>query len=231
MALYLVTRNTKCSELLQPGGPSIDWPDSVVGLMKGELGLPHRGFPPAIEEAILKGAPKLQQRAGLVLPPVDFEANITKLSITFGFPISPEQAMSSLMYPKVFADYIKRQQARGGSLLGSLPTPVYLYGGSIGHTFTLPAPTTPTTTATTTDTVAADNGKDVTIQLLRVGPLNRGKRTLVWSVDGREYSVDVTDKADVFVFEGPMADAGDAKQVRHTVIIYTITIYTTDDVL
>ena len=221
MALYLVTRNTKCSELLQPGGPSIDWPDSVVGLMKGELGLPHRGFPPAIEEAILKGAPKLQQRAGLVLPPVDFEANITKLSTIFGFPVSPEQAMSSLMYPKVFADYIKRQQARGGSLLGALPTPVYLYGGSIGHTFTLPSPTL-TGTTTTAGTSTNTAGKDVTIQLLRVGPLNRGKRALVWSVDGREYSVDVTDKADVFVFEGPMADAGDAKQVYYTVILYTL---------
>lgn len=53
LALYLVTRGMKASDLLSNSN-SIDWPDSVVGLLRGEIGLPHRGFPPAVEAAILK---------------------------------------------------------------------------------------------------------------------------------------------------------------------------------
>ena len=35
---------------------SIDFPESVVGLLRGDLGFPHRGFPQPVEDAILKGA-------------------------------------------------------------------------------------------------------------------------------------------------------------------------------
>ena len=59
------------------------------------------GFPAHVEDIILKGAAKLTIRAGLVLPPVDFQKNIDSLSAQFGVAITPEQAMSSLMYPKV----------------------------------------------------------------------------------------------------------------------------------
>jgi pyruvate carboxylase len=62
-----------------------------------------RGFPAAVEAAILKGAPKLLTRAGLSLPPADFNLNIQKLTQEFGVQITPEQGMSYLMYPKVKA--------------------------------------------------------------------------------------------------------------------------------
>ena len=57
LALYLVTRNLKAEDLLDPAkANTIDFPESVVGLMKGDLGFPHRGFPNLIESVILKGA-------------------------------------------------------------------------------------------------------------------------------------------------------------------------------
>lgn len=197
MALYLVTRNTKCSELLDPAiSASIDWPDSVVGLLRGELGLPHKGFPLAVEEAILKGRSKLTQRAGLVLPPVDFTENICVLTAQFGFAVTAEQAMSYLMYPKVFSDYIKRLKTHGGLLLSALPTPVYIYGAAINHSFPV-----------------AENSTVVHLQLKRVCPLREGTRALVWGVNEQEYTVEVKDKSDVFVFEGAMADTSIAGQM------------------
>lgn len=61
LALYLVTRNLKASDLTDPAkASSIDFPESVVGLMKGDLGFPHRGFPETIEAAILKGAGRIE---------------------------------------------------------------------------------------------------------------------------------------------------------------------------
>lgn len=109
--------------------------------------------------------------------------------------------MSSLMYPKVFADYIKRQQKKGGLLLEALPTPVYLYGAALGHEFTI-------------SRYGQDTTADTRLKLTRVSPLQRGSRAVVWSVDGREVSVLVQDKSNVFVFDGPMADSSQPGQVQ-----------------
>ena len=56
LSLYLVTIKMKAQDLLDPvKAASIDFPASVVGLIKGDLGFPHRGFPEHVEKMILKG--------------------------------------------------------------------------------------------------------------------------------------------------------------------------------
>ena len=46
-----VRRNLTAADLLDESkAGSIDFPESVVGLMRGDLGFPHRGFPEAIEK-------------------------------------------------------------------------------------------------------------------------------------------------------------------------------------
>jgi pyruvate carboxylase len=49
-------------------------------------GFPHRGFPAELVKLVLKGNSDAQfsERAGLMLPPVDFEANIAALSAKHG---------------------------------------------------------------------------------------------------------------------------------------------------
>jgi pyruvate carboxylase len=101
MALFLVTRNMRAQDVLNPAGSAVDWPDSVVGLLRGELGWPHRGFPHAVQETILRGRSCVTGRPGQLLPAADLNENIRQLSERFGTPVSAERAMSSLMYPKV----------------------------------------------------------------------------------------------------------------------------------
>lgn len=216
LALYLVTRDVSADDLLDPvKAASIDYPDSVVGLMLGDLGFPHRGFPSTVEQAILKGRERRMIRAGLTLPPADFDANRRTLSTTFGFELTEEQGMSSLMYPKVFSDFIGRQQSKG-ALLRHLPTPVYFYGMSPGQQFTM---TVPALTAgdAVMDHVVADDEKDgeveVSVQLVRVGPLKDRKRQVVMLVNGKEQHAFVKDSTGAFVFEGPMANSEDANQL------------------
>jgi pyruvate carboxylase len=212
LALYLVTRNVNAADLLDPAkAASIDFPDSVVGLLKGELGFPHRGFPNAVEVAILKGAPKLTIRAGLALPPIDFQENISTLSKKFQLDITPEQGMSSIMYPKVFSDYMTRLKAKS-RLLRYLPTPVYFYAMEPGQKFTMTVPSSLAREAINDFTSSADN-TDITIELRRVGPLKGGKRTIVFSVNGMEQSTDIRDSAGEFVFEGPMAEIGKVNHI------------------
>lgn len=46
LALYLVTRGLKASDVIDPAKKGqVDFPDSVVALMEGRLGFPHKGFP------------------------------------------------------------------------------------------------------------------------------------------------------------------------------------------
>ena len=207
LALYLVTRNVNAADLLDPAkAGSIDFPDSVVGLLKGELGFPHRGFPAAVEAAILKGSPKLTIRAGLALPPIDFQENIKDLSKKFQTEISPEQGMSSIMYPKVFSDYMTRLKAKS-RLLRYLPSPVYLYAMEPGQKFTMNVPSTFANEVIHEFTPSSET-TEVTIELRRVGPLKSGKRNIVFSVNGKEQSTDVRDSAGEFIFEGPMAEVG-----------------------
>jgi pyruvate carboxylase len=41
----------------------IDFPASVMELLEGRLGFPHRGFPAKVQKAILKGREPLKVRA------------------------------------------------------------------------------------------------------------------------------------------------------------------------
>jgi pyruvate carboxylase len=222
LALYLVTMNKKASDLLDPTkAASIDFPESVVGLMKGDLGFPHRGFPEAIEAAILKGASKRLTRAGLTLPPADFKANIAALSAKFNRPISPEEGMSSLMYPKVFEDFMKAE-AKKGQLVRYIPSPVYLYGMVPGTSFVMSVPPAAVPPGALDDLrldsaqlaqYEGPNGINVMITLERISPLKDRHRTVVFRINGKEQHVSVKDTSGAFVFEGPMANNADSTHI------------------
>jgi pyruvate carboxylase len=168
---------------------SIDFPESVVGLLKGDLGFPHRGFPKPVEDAILKGAARRTVRAGLVLPPADFVSYLEGLSKRWGRAITPEEGTSSLMYPQVFTDLMARREQKG-LLLKYLPPPVYLYGLLPGESFTMVG--LPVAAAKDAKVVSAESVVDVTVTLKRVVPLRGGNmRSVLFSVNGKEQQHDV----------------------------------------
>jgi len=213
LALYLVTRGLTCQDLLDPAkAGSVDFPESVVGLLMGDLGFPHRGFPKAIEDMVLKGAQKRSIRAGLQIAPCDFAANIATLSKKFNTTITPEQAMSSLMYPKVFSDYYTRIQKKG-PLLPYLPSLVYFYGLAPGEHFTVTIPTSELSHILLTVPSAVTTANvSLKFELVRVSSLSKGKRSVVFKITNADLkidesqSVDIKDSNGVFVFEGPLAD-------------------------
>ena len=219
MALYLITCKLKAEDVLDPvKAAQIDFPVSVVGLLKGDLGFPHMGFPKAVEDAILKGAEKRTVRAGLVLTPEDFQANMEKLSKVWDQPITAEMGMSSIMYPAVFKDFMTRR-AEKGLLLRYLPTPVYFYAMEAGQSFTMEAPASLLDEILENKVVVCDGHQanartsKVDISLKRVGPLKDGKRLVVFGVNDTEQHIEVKDSTGAFVFEGPMADASDDTQL------------------
>lgn len=216
MALYLVNKGLTCQQIMDPSFTgTIDFPESVVGLMKGDLGFPHRGFPKAVEDMVLRGAAKRTIRAGLQLTPVDFAKNLADVQAAWpDFPISECDAMSSIMYPKVFSDYMTKK-AKAGRLLTYLPSTVYNYGLLPGEAFTMTIPNALAKDLLTKEVVvtADRDSSDVRVELVRVSALHKGTRTVTYKItqlaSGTEetQSTEVKDSGGVFVFAGPMADA------------------------
>jgi len=125
LALFMVANNLSSADILDPTR-EIAFPDSVIALLKGELGFPPDGFPPALQKKVLKGEKPLAGRAGALLPPVDLEAKRAEAEKLCGRQIDDRDLASYLMYPKVFADFCAHRAHYGDVSL--LPTPAFFYG-------------------------------------------------------------------------------------------------------
>jgi pyruvate carboxylase len=130
MALAMVSSGLTPAEVEDPAR-EIAFPDSVVGFFMGDLGQPPGGFPKALQKKVLKGKAPLTRRPGSYLAPVDIEAERQKLEKETGETIDDFRLASHLMYPKVFADFLKTQDRYGPTAV--LPTPVYFYGLTQGE--------------------------------------------------------------------------------------------------
>jgi pyruvate carboxylase len=125
MALFMVAHGLTPEDVRNPAR-EIAFPDSVISLMKGELGFPADGFPAELQKKVLKGEQPLAGRAGDFLPPVDLEAKRVEAEKATGRRIDDNDLASYLMYPKVFRDYVTHRTHYGDVSL--LPTPAFFYG-------------------------------------------------------------------------------------------------------
>jgi len=135
MALMMVAQGLSRAQVEDPA-VEVSFPDSVVDMLKGNLGQPHGGWPAGIVARVLKGAEASTERPGARLPAVDMAAVRAELAAEIGteedpFVPSDEDVQGYLMYPKVFADYARRHRQYG--LVSALPTPVFFYGMAAGE--------------------------------------------------------------------------------------------------
>jgi pyruvate carboxylase len=130
LALFMVANGLTPDDVRNPAR-EIDFPDSVISLMRGELGFPPDGFPGDLQKKVLKGEPPLVGRAGDSLPPVDLEAKRAEAEKATGRKIGDTDLASYLMYPKVFKDYAAHQSHYGN--VSQLPTPTFFYGIATGE--------------------------------------------------------------------------------------------------
>ncbi|MEE4346757.1 MAG: biotin/lipoyl-containing protein, partial [Paracoccaceae bacterium] len=134
MALMMVSQGLTRAQVEDPA-TDVAFPDSVIDMMRGNLGQPPGGFPPAMVAKVLKGEKPNTERPGAHLPPVDFEATRAELEKQLeGRKIDDEDLNGYLMYPKVFLDYLGRHRIYGP--VRTLPTRTYLYGMEPGEEIT-----------------------------------------------------------------------------------------------
>lgn len=126
MALMMVSQGLTRADVEDPT-KDVAFPDSVVDMMRGNLGQPPGGFPEGIVAKALKGDAPNTDRPGKHLAPVDLEEVRAQVSADLdGFEVDDEDLNGYLMYPKVFMDYMGRHRQYGP--VRTLPTKTFFYG-------------------------------------------------------------------------------------------------------
>ncbi|MDQ7069155.1 MAG: pyruvate carboxylase [Rhodobacterales bacterium] len=134
MALMMVSQGLSRAEVEDPE-TDVAFPDSVVDMMRGNLGQPPGGFPAAFINKVLKGEAPDTTRPGAHLAPVDVEAvRASVIADLDGMKIDDEDLNGYLMYPKVFMDYMGRHRQYGP--VRTLPTRTFFYGMEPGEEIT-----------------------------------------------------------------------------------------------
>ncbi len=135
MALMMVAQNLSRDDVENPK-TDVAFPESVVDMLRGNLGQPPGGFPEHIVKKALKGEKPNLDRPGKNLEPIDLEKTRQELSEKLdGMKIDDEDLNGYLMYPKVFLDYMERHLTYGP--VRTLPTKTFFYGMNSGDEISL----------------------------------------------------------------------------------------------
>ena len=196
MALMMVAQHLTPAQVMDPA-VEVSFPDSVVDMMKGNLGQPPGGWPEAIQKKVLKGEAPITDRPGAHLPPVDLEAARKKLSEDLGVEIDDEDLNGWLMYPKVFSDYMARHEIYGP--VRTLPTRNFFYGMEQGDEIS----------------VEIDPGKTLEVRFLTLGETDeKGQVKVFFELNGQPRQVRVPNrKATNAAATRPKADPANAGHV------------------
>ena len=197
MALMMVSQGLT-REMIEDPNVEISFPESVVELMRGDVGQPLGGFPDAIQKKVLKGSEAYAGRPGDRLPPIDLEDERRKLSEELdGCEVDDEDLNGYLMYPKVFLDYMKRHRPFGP--VRTLPTSTFFYG-------MLPREEI---------SVEMEPGKILEIRLQAVGEVHeKGDVRVFFELNGQPRVVRVTDRlATAELPSAVKAEPGDPHQI------------------
>lgn len=185
MALMMVAQGLTRAEVEDPG-VEVAFPESVVDMLKGNLGQPHGGWPEGIQKKVLKGEAPLTGRPGAGMPAVDLEAVRAKLAAEVGQQaeeaedkiVDDEDLNGYLMYPKVFMDYRARHRTYGPVRV--LPTKTFFYGMEPGEEIT----------------AEIDPGKTLEVRLQTVGEVqDDGDVRVFFELNGQPRVIRVPNRA------------------------------------
>jgi pyruvate carboxylase len=130
MALMMVSQDLTVADVENPA-KDIAFPDSVVAMLKGDLGQPPGGWPEGIQKKALKGDKPYTEVPGSLLPPADLDAERKVIEDKLERKVDDFEFASYLMYPKVFTDFALASDMYGP--VSVLPTHAYFYGMADGE--------------------------------------------------------------------------------------------------
>jgi pyruvate carboxylase len=124
LALFMVMRDLSPEDVLDPD-QKISFPASVVSLLRGDLGTPDEGFPPALCRKVLgRGTGKNDARTDVSA--ADIDAAEREAAQLAGGGATEFDVLSYLMFPDVFREY-RAHFDRFGEVW-RIPTAAYYHG-------------------------------------------------------------------------------------------------------
>ena len=176
MALFMAANDLTSEEVLSKGD-SLSFPESVVGLFKGNLGQPRGGFPEALSRLVLKDQQPINGRLNDDMEPIDFDREFEAFQQEFSGS-DFEDFLSFKLYPKVFRDYYEHREQY--DKVGYLPTPTFFYGMKPGEEIL----------------VEIAKGKTIIIELVAITePDETGIRTVAFRLNGQIRRIGIKDKS------------------------------------
>ena len=196
MALFLVSNSLTTQDVLD-NGQSLNFPESVRDLFRGDIGQPEGGWPAEVQHLILKDEQPFTDRPNEHLAPIEFEAEWQKFEEKFGTRAKFTDLLSWLLYPKVFEQYWAHLVQYGE--VGIVPTPVFYYGLEPGEE----------------TIIEIARGKSIIVGLQSVGTVNEdGNRTIFFNLNGQTRNVEVRDlSVEVKRIQNQKVDKANGKQV------------------
>jgi len=174
MAMFMTANDLSVEDIFEKRD-SLSFPESVVGLFKGDLGQPYGGFPEKISKVILKNQQQIKGRANDNMSPIDFEVEFKEFQKAYP-SASFEDFLSCKLYPKVFEEY--HDHIREFGEVSYLPTPTFFYGMKVGEEIM----------------VTIGKGKTIIIELVGLtDPDEQGIRLVAFRLNGQIRRIAVRD--------------------------------------
>ncbi|RWP76250.1 pyruvate carboxylase [Mesorhizobium sp.] len=177
MALMMVSQDLTVADVENPA-KDIAFPDSVVSMLRGDLGQSPGGWPEALQKKVLKGDKPITVRPGSLLKAANLKASRKEIEEKLERKLSEFEFASWLMYPKVFSDFAAAQETYGP--VSVLPTPTYFYGMKPEDEIF----------------VDIEKGKTLVVRCLAIGDVDeKGMVTVFFELNGQPRRIKVPDRA------------------------------------
>ena len=198
MTLFLMAKEMKPADILELDEKhDVSFPNSVVEMFSGVLGVPPGGWPKKLQKIILRGESPLKGRPSASMPAVDFAEEQKSLEKKVDHAVRRDDLLSYLLYPEVFSKFDKFRQTY--SDVSVLPTAAFFYGLKSGEEIT----------------IEIESGKSLILKFLTTSEAHPdGTRTLFFELNGQPREVNVRDRSLRVVERAhPKADPADPGQV------------------
>ncbi len=177
MAMFMTSNHFTIEDIMEKGN-ELSFPDSMVSLMKGDLGQWKFGWPEKFQRMVLKGEKPYSERPNEFLKSLDLDKEYVEFQTKYDEHDGYEDFLSYLLYPKVYEEYYEHMQRFGR--VSNLPTLPFFYGLKPNEEIS----------------VTIDRGKTIHIEFLNMNePDEYGNRLVIFRLNGSIRSVFVKDRS------------------------------------
>ena len=198
MAMFMVSNDLVSKEDVLESKVPLQFPTSVVEMMRGTIGNPPGGWPRKIRKLVLDsaGVKPVPKRPAARLPKVDLTETARQLEAQIKRRPTEEEVLSYLLYPNVFPTLAEHTRRYGDTSV--IPTRNFFYGLRPREEIA----------------VTIEEGKTLVIRYLTMGePREDGTRTVFFELNGQPREVRVVDRSIESAPVHPKAEANNPDHV------------------